>query len=255
MEIDFLGVPNVPFWLFLLLSVTTAATAMLGLITGTAGGLALLAIMANFFPPTLLVPIHTCVQLGVGSSRAIIMWRHIIKQTLIPFFVGAAIGAIAGAQIYISLPTGVLQGIIAVMIIVLVWTPRFTLIGTITTRFCFLGFAATFIGMFVSATGTMVASFVAGSSPTRQNHASTMAALMAISHITKLIAFGILGVALSAYLPLVVAMISCGILGNFIGKYLLNKIPEQWFRLIFKLLMTALATRLIYAAAKENGLF
>ena len=53
MEIDFLGVPNVPFWLFILLSLTTTATAMLGLITGTAGGLALLAVMANFFPPTL----------------------------------------------------------------------------------------------------------------------------------------------------------------------------------------------------------
>ncbi|MBB43628.1 MAG: hypothetical protein CMM44_07685 [Rhodospirillaceae bacterium] len=255
MEIDFLGVPNVPFWLFLLLAVTTTATAMLGLITGTAGGLALLAVMANFFPPTLLVPIHTCVQLGVGSSRAIIMWRHIIKQTLIPFFLGATIGAIAGAQIYIALPTGILQGIIAVMIIVLVWSPRFTLIGTITSRFCIVGFAATFIGMFVSATGTMVASFVAGAAHTRQNHASTMAGLMAVSHITKLLAFGALGVAFSAYLPLIIAMIGCGVLGNYIGKYLLNKIPEQWFRLTFKLLMTALAIRLIYAAAKENGLF
>ena len=93
MEAGFLGVPDVPLWLFVLLSLTTIATTMLGMLTGTVGGLGLLAVMAIFFPPAILVPVHTFVQLGVGSSRAIIMWRYVIKQTLIPFMIGAAFGA------------------------------------------------------------------------------------------------------------------------------------------------------------------
>ena len=69
-----------------------------------------------------------------------------------------------------SLAIGGLVGIIALMIIVLIWMPSFTLLGPIKKRFGILGFAATNIGMFVSATGTMVGPFVAGAAETRQNH-------------------------------------------------------------------------------------
>lgn len=255
MEAGFLGVPDVPLWLFLLLSATTIFTTMLGMTTGTVGGLGLLAVMAIFFPPAILVPVHTFVQLGVGSSRAVLMWRHVIKPTLIPFMIGAGIGAALGAQIYVALPTGILQGIIAILIIVLVWMPKFTLIGSVKKRFAGLGFAATFIGMFVSATGTMVGPFVAGEAKTRQNHASTMASLMAISHVTKLIAFGALGVAIGPYIPLIVAMIGCGVLGNVLGRSVLNKMPEKLFRIMFQIFMTGLAIRLLYVAAEEQGLF
>ena len=73
MEANFLGVPDVPLWLFIFLSTATIATTMLGMLTGTVGGLGLLAVMAVFFTPSILVPMHTVIQLGVGSSRAIIM--------------------------------------------------------------------------------------------------------------------------------------------------------------------------------------
>jgi len=255
MEANFLGVPDVPLWLFIFLSITTIATTMLGMLTGTVGGLGLLAVMAIFFTPSILVPVHTFVQLGVGSSRAIIMWRYVLKETLLPFIIGAALGASLGAQIYIALPTGILQGIIALMIIVLVWMPSFTVLGSIKKRFGGLGFAATFIGMFVSATGTMVGPFVAGAAETRQNHASTMAGLMGICHICKLVAFGFLGISLSAYLPLIAAMIASGILGNFAGRFFLDKMPEHWFRRTFKILMTALAFRLLYVAGVEIDVF
>ena len=49
MEANFLGVPDVPLWLFIFLSITTIATTMLGMLTGTVGGLGLLAVMAKFF--------------------------------------------------------------------------------------------------------------------------------------------------------------------------------------------------------------
>ena len=51
MEANFLGVPDVPLWLFIFLSITTIATTVLGMLTGTVGGLGLLAVMAIFFPP------------------------------------------------------------------------------------------------------------------------------------------------------------------------------------------------------------
>ena len=48
--------------------------------------------MAMVMPPTVLVPVHTVVQLGSGVSRTIIMWRHVMKRDLPPFIVGAILG-------------------------------------------------------------------------------------------------------------------------------------------------------------------
>ena len=250
-EPDFLGIPDVSLSLFLFLSVATIITTLIGILTGTAGGLALLAIMAIFFPPAVLVPMHTFVQLGVGCSRTLLMWRFVLKNTLLPFSVGAVLGAILGAQFFVSLPSVILQGIIGTMIIFLTWLPKFGIIGSTGWRFLGVGFGATFIGMFVSATGTLVSVFLAGASKKRQNLSSTLGALMSFCHLAKLVAFGILGTSVGEYLPLIFSMIFCAFLGNYIGRYFLNRMPEQWFRIIFKLFMTVLALRLLFVAGSE----
>ena len=63
-----------------------------------------------FFPPAILIPIHTLVQLGVGASRVFLMWPYILRDTVLPFAIGAALGAAAGAQIFVTLPAALLYG-------------------------------------------------------------------------------------------------------------------------------------------------
>ena len=109
--------------------------------------------------------------------------------------------------------------------------------------------------MFVSATGTLIAPFVASASPDRRNHVATMATLMAIGHILKLVAFGLLGVAIAAYTPLMLAMIATAVLGTWIGSRTLNRIPERAFRVIFQVLLTGLALRLIWVGAAHWEFF
>jgi hypothetical protein len=46
----------------------------------------------------------------------------------------------------------------------------------------------------------------------------------------------------------------CGtVLGNWLGKHALNRIPEKLFRQIFRVLLTLLAIRLLVGAATELG--
>ena len=71
-----------------------------------------------------------------------------------------------------------------------------------------LGFVTTFLGVFVSATGTLLAPFVAASTPDRRVHVATMGALMMFSHLAKVAAFGFIGFAIGRYVPLIVAMIA-----------------------------------------------
>jgi uncharacterized membrane protein YfcA len=255
MEAHFLGVPGVDAWLFGGLALASFVTTFFGIVSGAAGGLLLLAIMAVVFPPAVLIPVHTVVQLGAGSSRVIMMYRHVMRETVLPFVIGAVIGAALGAQIFVSLSSGLLQAILGVFILVLTWMPRLGRMGALRRRFAVLGFGATFLGIFVSATGTLLAPFVASASPDRHNHASTLAALMAIVHLIKLVTFGLLGIAIGAYLPLLAAMIGTAALGNWVGGLALDRMPEHGFRRLFQVVLTVLGLRLLWAAGQASGLF
>jgi len=252
---QFLGVPGVDGWIFSGLALASFVTSFIGVVTGTAGRLVLLSIMALVFPPAVLIPMHTVVQLGTGSSRVIIMWRYILRGTLLPFFIGAVLGAATGAQIFVALPTAMLQGAIGTFILILAWLPKFTRTGGEKRRFAVLGFGVTFLGMFVSATGTLLAPFVAGASPDRRNYAATVATLMAMGHITKLVAFGLLGVSIAAYTPLILAMIAAAVIGTWLGSRVLDRMPERAFHIIFQILLTGLAIRLIWIGVSNSGIF
>ena len=255
MEASFLGIPDVDAWVFGLLSLTAFATTLVTTLTGAAGGLLLLAVMALFFPPAVLIPMHTLIQLGAVSSRAFLLRQFVEKSFLLPFFVGSAVGAAIGARIFVALPTGVLQAILAVFILFAAWVPSMVRVGSVHGRLAVLGFAATFVGIFVSATGTLVAPVLAAAVDDRRRYMGTFGAVMTVVHLTKLIAFGILGFAISAYAPLIAAMIASAVLANWAGRHFLDRMKESWFRIIFKVLLTALALRLMLVAASDAGLF
>jgi uncharacterized membrane protein YfcA len=250
MDPTFLGVDG---WTFAALAVAPMLTNFLGVTLGAAGGLLLLAVMALVFPPAVLIPVHTVVQLGSVTTRTMMMWRWIMRGTLLPFLAGAVLGAAAGAQIFVALPTAALQGILGAFILVVAWLPRLARAGGQRRRFALMGFGATFLGVFVSATGTLLTPFVAAASPSRHNYAATFSALMFILHLSKLAAFGALGIAIGAYLPLMAAMIAFAAAGNWLGRHALDRMPERLFRIVLKTVLSVLALRLLWVAARNAG--
>ncbi len=252
---DFLGTPDIGPWLFFGLTAASMVTAFIGVFTGTAGGVILLALMAIVMPPSVLIPVHTVVQLGSGISRAVIMWRYVMKQVVPSFAVGVALGAFVGAKTFVALSPNTLQAIIGGFILFITWMPKLGRIGGEKGRFAVLGFLATFLGVFVSATGTLIAPFIAAASPDRRNHVATQGALMTFVHIAKLVAFGFLGFSIWAYLPLMIAMVATGAVGNWVGEIALARTTEQRFRSILKVFLTLLALELLWRAVKDAGFF
>ena len=253
MDFSWIATPDVGPLLFAALCIASFATAFIGVVTGAAGGLILLAILANVLKPEVLIPVHTVVQLGQGVTRSIIMWRYVMKPTVLPFVIGAIIGALAGARIFVTLPVSALQLILAGFILFVTWMPKLGRIGAVRNRFAVLGFAATFIGVFVSATGTLIAPFIAAAAPDRRNHAATLGVLMSFTHTFKLMAFAAVGVAIGAYAPLMIGMVITGAAGNYLGEKALDRMPEARFRLIFQIFLTALALRLLWLALTRSG--
>lgn len=249
----FLSAPDIGTPVFLGLSAASFAAAFFGVFAGAAGGIILLAVMALVVPAPVLIPVHTVVMLGSGATRTMIMWRFVMRKTILPYVIGAAAGAALGARVFISLPISMSLGILGLFILVVTWMPTLGRLGAERGRFVVLGFCTTFLGIFVSATGTLLAPFVASAAPDRRNHSATLGALMTTTHIAKLIAFGVMGFAIGPFIPLAAAMIAASTVGNWAGKVALGQTSEHRFRLLFQLVLTALALRLLWSAAGGAG--
>ena len=161
---DFLGTPDIGLWAFAGLMLASLVTSFIGVFTGAAGGIVLLGLMATAMPPLALIPVHTVVMLGSGVTRTMIMWRHVMRPAVLPFVIGSLIGAALGARVFVSLSTVWLEFILGAFILLVTWMPKLGRFGAERSRFGVLGFVTTFLGVFVSATGTLLAPFIVAAS-------------------------------------------------------------------------------------------
>jgi uncharacterized membrane protein YfcA len=84
---------------------------------------------------------------------------------------------------------------------------------------------------------------------------ATFGALMAIVHTSKVMAFGLVGVVIGAYLPLIATMIGTTFLATWLGRKMLDRVPERLFRIVLKAILTLLALRLLWVAARAAEIF
>lgn len=236
-------------WSFLLLCGVSFLGSFVAAAMGLGGGALVLATMALFLPPAVLIPVHGTVQLGSNFGRAALLRSHILTEIVPAFLIGTILGAAIGVQFVIALPISLLQAVLAVFILYSTWAPKFRASSPGKKTFFGLGVLGAFATMFVGATGPLVAPFTAAASDQRQQVVATHATLMTIQHGLKIVAFGVAGFAFGPYLPLLAGLLGFGFAGTYLGRHLLDKLPERTFRIGFKAILTAIALRLLYGAA------
>ena len=223
---------------------TSALTAAVGL----GGGITLLAIMANLMPAAAVIPVHGVVQLGSNAGRAAVLWRHTDRPTLLYFALGSVIGIALAAEIVVTLPSWLLRLILGIFIIYNIWAPRLRLHNVKARGLLIGGGLSTFLTMFVGATGPFVGAILSSDKLQHQRLVGTLAACMTVQHCLKVVAFGLLGFAFAAWLPLLIGMLAAGFLGTLAGTQVLKRTPPARFKLAFNLILTALAFKLIFDA-------
>ena len=82
---DFLGTPGVDALTFVGLDGRVAGHVLSRRFHRRGRGVSLLGVMAMAMPPAVLLPVHTVVMLGSGVTRTMIMWRDVIRGTVLPF--------------------------------------------------------------------------------------------------------------------------------------------------------------------------
>ena len=236
--------------LTLLLIFSAAGTSFITAAMGIGGGVMLLAILASVLPPAALIPVHGLVQLGSNGNRAFMTRQHIDWSMVKSFTVGALVGAFVASFVVIQLPLFLIQLCVALFILYLVWGPKPQKHQISDKGQIAAGAGTTFISMFVGATGPLVAGFIHRQSYDKHKTTATFAACMSFQHLLKMLVFSLVGFAFWQWLPLVILMIAGGMFGTWLGLKMLNHIPAEHFKLIFKAVITILAMRLLWQATQ-----
>ena len=140
-----------------LLVAASLVTSFITAAFGIGGGVVLLAFLALVLPPVALIPVHGVVQLGSNGGRVAIMSKHVVWRPILPFVVGALIGAAIGGLVVVQLPSWLIQLALGIFII---WAV-FAKLPAIQQRYILMGGAvSSFLTMFFGATGNFIAAMV-----------------------------------------------------------------------------------------------
>ena len=63
------------------------------------------------------------------------------------------------------------------------------------------------------------------------------------------------GIAIGVYAPLMASMIASMVLATWLGRKVLDRVPEKQFRVVLKIILTLLALRLLWVAAGVSDWF
>lgn len=211
-----------------------------------AGGIMLLSIMANYLTPIEVVPLHGLVQLASNSSRVFLNFPAIRRRIVAAFALGAILGAAGASQVVMNLPKREFAIGLAIFILVVTWMPKLKAAPEIPGKFFWIGLLATFVSVFVGATGLLIAPFFLRERMPKESVLATQAACQTLLHFFKVLVFVFLGFAFGKYLPLLTGMIVGVFMGNWVGKLVMERISERAFRWFFRASCTILAFRMLW---------
>lgn len=221
-------------------------TSLITAAFGIGGGVVMIAVLASLLPPAALIPVHAVVQVGSNAGRALIMRAHIDWPILGVFLIGTVVGVAIGGVIVVDLPAAVIQ--IGVGLFIL-WTIVGKPPAFLRHSAWLAGGVSSVLTMFFGATGPFVAAYLKTRGYDRMTHVATQGACMTAQHALKVVAFGVLGFAFGPYIVLILGMIGFGFLGTIVGRKILMKIDEAFFKRVLSGILIVLALRLIWAGA------
>jgi uncharacterized protein len=237
--------PAIAILLIVISFFTSALTAAFGI----GGGVAMLGALAGTVPTPMVVAVHGVVQFGSNIGRAVLQRAHVLWRPVAIFTIGSIVGAALGAAVFVALSEKLLLALLGGFILFMTWMPKPKIPGLESTGMLIGGFIATFVTIFVGATGPFVQALFLPLGLDKKTLVASHAACNVIQHGLKVVAFGWLGFNFCDWLPLMVAMIATGFMGTWLGTRLLETMPEELFKTVLKWLLTVLALDLLRRAA------
>ena len=235
--------------MWLILTIAGFLGATISATIGMAGGTFLLAIMLVVgLTPFVAIPLHAAVQIVSNITRVIIFRQHLRLKPFYFFFAFMAAGPFVGLYLFQDLPAGTIRIILAFFITYATWAPKWGLSRLPeNAAFACAGLLCGLLGVVIGAVGPILAPFFLSGQFKKEELIGTKALCQSSTHAMKIIAFASFPMGALEHMTLLPPLIIAVILGTFLGKKLLQKLSEGKFTLIYRIVLTLLACKLLYS--------
>lgn len=207
----------------------------------------MIAILSSILPISAMVPVHSVMMVGLSLSRSWYFRKDIHWAIVVPFVFGALLGAVAGTWLYVDLPETFIAVSVALLMLFAVWTPEIRLKRGIPHPYFLVGVIHSFLSSLFSFGGIFQPVMVRTALNKAQITATLAVGLMCMNAF-KIAGYASFGFDFRPYLPVMLLAILVAFPAARLGKALQHRISEEHFRLIFKIIMTVFAIRLLYRA-------
>lgn len=230
---------------FLVLVIGSFVAAVFGAAFSAGGAQIILAVTSTVLPVQAIVPIHSTLLIGSTATRTWMFREYIDWKIVVPFLTGSLVGAAIGARVYVELPEAVVATAIGLLMLVAIWLPRIPWRPRLRHPWAIVGFLHTLFST-LFAFGAVLHSVILHTGLERKEIVGTMAGALVGMSALKIIGYVSFGFDYSPYFTVIAAAVVANVLGTIVGKHLGEFLPEPWFRLIFRILVTVTALRLLY---------
>jgi hypothetical protein len=232
--------PSLPALALLALVALFAAT--LAAVSGFGGAAVLLPMLALTFGVRDAIPILTVAQLIGNGSRVFFNWRRLDLKVVAWFALGGVPMAFLGGLLFAAAPLKALTRVLGVFLLVIVaWRrlrpgpPRRLPLKS----FAALGAASSFLSALMGSVGPLMAPFFLAYGLVKGAYIGTEALATVVMHVTKLFAYQQAAI-LSGHAVLVgLALGPIMIAGSYLGKRIVDRLPEHVFVLIIEAVLVA----------------
>jgi len=225
-------------------------SAALSGMAGLGGGTILIAALFAFgIPPIQAVALHALVQLVSNGTRVFAYLSHVQFSALGWFAVGAVPAPFLVAPFAAGANPDLLRLMLGLFVLSTLWPQwsRWLRLDGNAGLVC-AGLIAGGIGMFIGATGLLLAPFFLARDWSKEQVIATLAITQCFAHGIKVIAFGTIDFGLISEVSLWLPMAMAVVIGTFIGKFLNGRVSERLFRNLVRLILVLLSAQLLYQA-------
>ncbi|HTD89422.1 MAG TPA: sulfite exporter TauE/SafE family protein, partial [Burkholderiales bacterium] len=231
-----------------LLSVAAFCTSALTAVVGAGGGTALIALMLQLMTPAAAIPVHGAVQLASNTARAWMLRKHMAWPIIVRFASLMPFGVALGLLLFQGLPTEVVQILIGCFVLISLATRQLKMLENKDLplwAFVPVGFVTGVLNMIVGVIAPILGVLVIRKELTKESVVGTLSFFGFIGNLLKIAGFTLVGFSFRQYGLVMLCMVPAAIAGTHIGGALLSNMSERYFRLVFRLMLIALALKLI----------
>jgi len=224
----------------LLLVVGTLAASTIAAVTGFGGAAVLLPFLVAVFGVRDAIPALTIAQLVGNGSRGWFNRAEVNYQVVGWFALGSLPAGLLGGVLFASAPLPILTRLLGgflLLVVVFRHVQKLKMPQMRLRWFAPLGILTSFLSAVVGTAGPIVAPFFLAFGLVKGAYIGTEALSAVVMHASKLVAYSSADVLSMRGLAIGLLLGPILILGSFVGKKIVNRVPDQVFVMLIEIVL------------------